>query len=315
MSVHDIFGMLQHKIDVLGCVLLLGAVVSFTACFQEAGSRFPWKSAYVFTLIVISVALSIALLCWERRVTLQDGPRHPVLPWRFFTNRVVVSLILVMALVGGPMIVTVFQLAQRFQLLNGLSSLDAGIRILPYGVVFPIGSMVGTQASSSLKIPSVWLIILGSILQIIGLALFSLLGSSVEIHARIYGYQVLVGFGCGLTFVMAYITVPFVVTEFDKAVGMAAANQFRTLGSAIGLSIATSVFNDYTLPRLASLGIQDPASQLVPGGSEAGFALQADARGILSVAYSRQMLVLCGFAALQIPVALCMWKRRQIVAA
>ncbi|KAI0882850.1 putative efflux pump antibiotic resistance protein [Annulohypoxylon maeteangense] len=314
-SINDIYTTIWTKIDFPGSMLLLGAVLSFTACFQEADSRFPWKSAYVITLLITSVVLSIILLLWERRVTLAGKTREPVLPWRFFTNRVMVSIILVMTLVGAPMSVTTFQLPQRFQLVNGLSSLDAGLRLLPYGLMFSAGSMVGTTVASKLKIPAIYMLFVGSGLQIIGYAFLSTLDTTLQINPKVYGYLILSGFGCGITFIMAYITVPFTVTEFDKAVGLASANQFRTMGSAMGLAIATSVFNGYTLPRFAGLGIQDPAADLITGQQFLPAALQDEGRLILSEGYNRQMTVLCAFSAAQIPAALLMWKRKQMVIA
>ncbi|KAI1088164.1 putative efflux pump antibiotic resistance protein [Rostrohypoxylon terebratum] len=312
-SISDVYTTIWTRLDLPGSMLLLCAVLSFTACFQEADSRFPWKSAYVITLLIVSVLLFLALLLWERHVTQAGKVREPVLPWRFFTNRVMVSIILVMALVGGPMSVTTFQLPQRFQLVNGLSSLDAGIRLLPFGVMFSVGSMFGTTTASKLRIPAIYLVWVGSVLQVIGFAFLSTLDTSLQIHAKVYGYLILCGFGCGMTFVMAYITVPFTVTEFDKAVGMASANQFRTMGSAMGLAIATSVFNGYVLPHLSILGIQDPAAALITGQQFLSADLQDEGRLILSEGYNRQMTVLCALSAAQIPAALLMWKRKQIV--
>jgi len=81
-----------ERIDGPGTILILLATISFTACFQEVGSRFSWDSAYTITLIVVSVLLWILLLAWERRVTLAEKLREPILPWRFFTTRETVGL-------------------------------------------------------------------------------------------------------------------------------------------------------------------------------------------------------------------------------
>lgn len=80
-----------NRLDVVGTLLLLFATISLSAAFQEAGSRFPWKSAYVITLITLSGLFWIALVFWERRVTMAGGPQEPVLPWRFIINRAMVG--------------------------------------------------------------------------------------------------------------------------------------------------------------------------------------------------------------------------------
>jgi hypothetical protein len=79
---------------VLGAVLLLFALVSLAAGFEEAGSLFPWKSAYVITLLVLGGVLTIALLVWEYHLTKKGGVMEPVLPWRFFTNRFISAVLL-----------------------------------------------------------------------------------------------------------------------------------------------------------------------------------------------------------------------------
>ncbi|KXX79724.1 Multidrug resistance protein 3 [Madurella mycetomatis] len=292
------------RLDVPGSLLLLFAVLSFTACFQEAGSRFPWASAYVIVLLVVSAVLWVALLLWERRVTKAGELREPVLPWRFFTNRIMIGILVVILLVGGPMSVTTFQLPQRFQLVNGLSNLDSGLRLLPFGAMFPVGSMTGSTLASKLRVPAIYLALVGSVFQVVGYALLSALSASLQVEAKVYGYLILAGFGCGLTYTMVYIVVPFTVEKRDQAVGMAIANQFRTMGSAMFLAIATSVFNGY-------LGITGDNAADFAGVSEQ----QEESRRMLSEGYNRQMLVLCAVSAAQIPATLLLWKRKQIVPA
>ncbi|PFH62221.1 hypothetical protein XA68_14500 [Ophiocordyceps unilateralis] len=307
------------RLDIVGSVLLILAALSFTSGFQEADSRFAWNSAYVITLLIVSLVLWVALLLWERHVTLFSRVREPVMPWRFFTDRVRAGVMLVFVLAGVPIVVTNFQLPQRFQLVNGLSSIDASVRILPFGVAFCVGSLASSRLTSSLRVPSIYHVLAGAALQVVGFALLGVLRASPEIQPAVYGYQVLCGIGVGLNYMALYLLIPFTADRRDKAIGMGLAAQFRTMGSAFGLAIVTSVFNGYTGPRLTSLGLSTEVTSIMGLGTQRLAAitpeLLADVRYILSEAYNRQMLVLCAFAAAQIPAALLMWKRKQIVAA
>lgn len=95
---------------------------------------------------------------------------------------------------------------------------------------------------------------------------------------------------------------------------MGAGNQFRMIGSAFGLSITTSVFNTYVRAHLSALGIEDPMEALSKGSlDDIPSNLRDPAIQILSDGYNRQMLVLCGFAAAQLPAALLLWRRKQIL--
>jgi len=85
---------LIRRVDILGATLLLLATLSLTAGFEEAGSQFPWKSAYVIALLTFSGVLWIILSIWERHLTLTQTVIEPVLPWRFFTSPAMLSLML-----------------------------------------------------------------------------------------------------------------------------------------------------------------------------------------------------------------------------
>lgn len=87
----------MEKLDLVGAGLLLLASLGTTAGFEEADSRFPWNSAYVICLLTVSTVLWVALLLWERHVTLYSKTKEPVLPWRFMQNRAMISLLLQVA--------------------------------------------------------------------------------------------------------------------------------------------------------------------------------------------------------------------------
>ncbi|KAI1264505.1 putative efflux pump antibiotic resistance protein [Xylariaceae sp. FL1019] len=303
------------RVDILGSSLLLLATLSLTAGFQEADLRFPWRSAYVITLITVSGLLWIALFTWERQVTKAEGVIEPVFPWRFVTDRVVVGVYIGFILLGGPMTVTNFQLPQRFQLVNHLSALDAGVRVVPFGGAIPIGTILAANILNKTKTPPIFIVLAGAVLQVIGFALMATLPYTPYIPAKMYGFQILAGFGAGANYQTLYLMIPFVVQPRDRAVGVGSANQFRMMGSAFGLAIATTVFNGYALPSLRALGIEDydavingqHTASFVDGGSDDAY------RRVLAEAYDRQLIVLAVLAAAQIPVAFLMWKKRQVV--
>ncbi|KAI1409179.1 putative multidrug resistance protein fnx1 [Hypoxylon sp. FL1857] len=304
------------RVDFLGTFLLLFAVLSLTAGFEEAGSGFPWKSAYVIALLVLSGCFWALLLLWERYVTLRDSVREPVLPWIFFTNRVVVGALLSLLFLGGPIIVSIFQLPERFQLVYGLSGLDAGVRLIPFSLAAPFGTGVASGIGNRLKVPAIYIVLAGACFQVIGFALLGTLPATLDIPPRIYGFEILAGFGCGMNFTPLFLAIPQVVEPHYLAVGIGAGNQSRMIGTAIMIAISTSVFNSYVRPELFSLsGLTDtnPIAALEQGLGNLPLDTQSQIRLILAKGYNRQMLVLCASAAAQIPSALLLWKRKQIL--
>ncbi|KAI1098689.1 hypothetical protein F4804DRAFT_337957 [Jackrogersella minutella] len=61
-----------QRLDCLGTTLLLIATLFLVAALEEAGVDYPWKSAFVITLLTISGLGWIVFLFWERHITLQD---------------------------------------------------------------------------------------------------------------------------------------------------------------------------------------------------------------------------------------------------
>ncbi|KAI0392629.1 putative multidrug resistance protein fnx1 [Xylariaceae sp. FL0594] len=296
-----------RRLDVLGAVLLLFSTVALTAGFEEAGSLFPWKSAYVITLLVTAGVLNISLLAWEHHLTNVDGVMEPILPSRFFSNRFVSAILFTFFFLGGPFVIAVYQLPQKFQLVNGLSGLDAGIRLIPFTLASPLGTGFAARVSGQFKIPPIWIILTGAILQVIGFALLGTLPKATELLPRTYGFEIISGFGCGMNLALLFVIVPQVAEKRDRAVVMASASQFRMVGSAVAAAIVNSVFNGYTKPRIASLGL----STVDPAPSSTG--AEGDAvRLVYAGGYNLQFIVLAAFAAAQIPAALLFWRRPQI---
>ncbi|TRX93501.1 hypothetical protein FHL15_005473 [Xylaria flabelliformis] len=291
------------KLDILGAILLLFAVLSLTSGFEEAGSLFPWNSAYVISLLVLSGVFWALLLAWEYYVTSKDSVREPILPWRFVTQRS-------FAFLGGPFVISVYQLPQRFQLVNGLSGLDAGVRLIPFTLASPVGTGVAASVAGRLKIAPIWIILTGAVLQVIGFSLLGTLPLTPDLLPRTYGFEIIAGFGCGMNLALLFVIIPNVVDVRDKG----AASQFRMMGSAIAAAVANSVYNGYTRSRLAHLDILDAAASSVTHDTVASATIDQMTKLVYAGGFNQQMIVLAAFAAAQIPAALLLWKRPQLKA-
>ncbi|KAI1747026.1 MFS multidrug transporter-like protein [Xylaria castorea] len=302
------------KLDILGAVLLLFAVLSLTSGFEEAGSLFPWNSAYVISLLVFSGVFWILLLAWEHYVTVKDSVCEPILPWRFVTQRFIGGILLSFAFLGGPFVISVYQLPQRFQLVNGLSGLDAGVRLIPFTLASPVGTGVAASVAGRLKIAPIWIIVTGAVLQVIGFTLLGTLPLTLDLLPRTYGFEIIAGFGCGMNLALLFVIIPNVVEARDKAVAMGAASQFRMMGSAIAAAVANSVYNGYTRSRLAHLDVPGTAASSATHSTATSTTIEHMTKLVYAGGFNQQMIVLAAFAAAQIPAALLLWKRPQLKA-
>lgn len=121
-----------------------------------------------------------------------------------------------MFLTGAPFTVAVIQIPLRFQTLYNISALGAGIRLLPFAVSTPIGTGVCAAIAGRAKIPPIYLIPLGAMIQILGFALLSTAPTGTSPSNAQYGYQVIAGFGVGMNLSCLVVMTPFSVEKRDK---------------------------------------------------------------------------------------------------
>ncbi|CAI6096493.1 unnamed protein product [Clonostachys chloroleuca] len=202
---------------------------------------------------------------------------------------------------GGPWFCSIFQLPQRFQIVNSLSPLQAGFRLIPFTLAAPIGSIVSAALAKAAKIPPLYWVIFASVLQVIGFSLLSTVSNSHDIPAAQYGYQVIAGFGCGINISLLLVMIPF---------------RFRVMGGVIGLAIVTSAFNGLIKSRLGDLISSSELDALLKSPelmSSFPADIQETIRSTFGDGYTLQIKILAGLAAGQIPSAMLMWEKEHIM--
>jgi hypothetical protein len=115
---------------------------------------------------------------------------------------------------GAPWNGIVFQLPQRFQVIDGTSAIGAGVRLLPVTASAPVRFIV-TAGLAKKGVPPIYLIIFASALQVLGFALLGTLRSHDGLGAAQYGYQAMAAFGSGTISLLTLMT-PFSVEPRDK---------------------------------------------------------------------------------------------------
>ena len=91
---------------------------------------------------------------------------------------------------------------------------------------------------------------------------------------------------------------------------MGAITQFRIMGGAIGLAIATNVLNTYVRSHLPETVAPQLVTRLLQSTEEIDVldpATQAVVRAIFGHGYNLQMKAMIGFAAAQVPASLLVW--------
>ena len=241
--------------------------------------------------------------------------------------------------------VTIINLPQRFQIVNGLSPVDAGIRMLPLLLVSACGAGIA-GAIASKKNVSWHILVLSNALQVLGLGLMSSLPSTEAIPKDQYGFQAILGMGFGLGLSSLFIVTRVEVEDDDlgestdnsctcpsggphnsafaglklqlrvhPAVTMGAITQVRVLGGIIGLAIAQAILTRSLDSKLGSfLSTQQIATLLDSTESIFDFpAAQAKrTRQVYGDAFNLQMRIVTFIAAASVVSSICAFRRHPV---
>lgn len=104
-------------------------------------------------------------------------------------------------------------LPQRFQAVDGETAFEAGIHLLPLLLASPVATAVTGQLAGKLKVPPFYILLFGASMQLLGIGLASSI--SFTSGKAIYGYEVIMGFGFGMSLVSLLVFTPMVVKRSD----------------------------------------------------------------------------------------------------
>jgi hypothetical protein len=309
-----------NRLDYVGSGLLLTASLLLVTALMEATIDFSWSSAVTIAMLAISGVSWTAFVLWECHVSSRDGPAEPIFPWRFLYNRAWVGMLLTSFFVGSPFNVVIVTIPQRFQVLSNSSVIEAGVRLIPFSLSAALCSALGNIICGRFRVPPVYFLLLGGVLNVVGLVCLSTIPVSPPSFPRAgYAYEAISAAGIGFTFGILVLSTPFMVPGPDLAVATGALIQFRFLGGAIGLSIASSIMNSMLKSNLKGILPPEVLEHLL---NDVGFIkslgvdVQEIVREVFAKIYRKQFQVMIGFAAVQIPAtALMLKKEKQFLAA
>ncbi|KAI1849686.1 hypothetical protein JX266_004635 [Neoarthrinium moseri] len=226
------------RIDYVGMALLLTFSVLLVFSLEEGGTRYSWNSGIVIGTLVIAVITGIGFASWEVFIDKKKHVCEPVFPPGLVKERLTAAILLTAFFTGFPFTAIVVNIPQRAQAVSGLSPLGAGITLLPLLLASPVATAFSGFLTGSMKIPPFYLIITGTLIQLVGIGLTcSLPTNSTDISRSQYGFQVLIGAGFGLGLTSLLIFARAVVSEDHIGVMMGGMTQIRTLGGTISLAI------------------------------------------------------------------------------
>lgn len=151
---------------------------------------------------------------------------------------------------GWTYIALVVDIPERLQIVNGDTSLVAGLHLLPMLGATAFGSFAAGVINKKKNLTA-FTTITGCALQSLGLGLIYGTTSGATAISLFLGYTALYGLGVGLVFAGVTMMTTVEARNIDLAVAQGAVAQARVLGGCIGLTVGTLIFNQLVQQRLS----------------------------------------------------------------
>ena len=248
------------RIDWIGNVIFIAAVVAVLVPLSMAGSQYSWSSWHIIFPLVLGLGLGFPIFL------LYEASRfcsEPTMPLHLFSNRTSLVAFLITFLHGIVTIWTVYFLPVYFQGVKSASPARSGVMLIPtFLIMLPFVAVSGKTLEKFGRYKPIHLI--GCAIMTIGFGLFSTLDRHSSTAAWVI-FQGIETAGVGLVVAALLPAVQAGLDESDTALSASTWSFIRSFGLVWGVAIPSAIFNE-RFDQLASR-IDDPqvAAQLVGG--------------------------------------------------
>ncbi|KAJ5748461.1 uncharacterized protein N7511_010157 [Penicillium nucicola] len=294
------------RLDPLGGVLFLCAVICFLLALQWGGTTFAWANGRIIALFVMSGVLMIAFVgvqIWLKA--------DATVPPRIFNQRSIVSGVLFALCVGGGLISMLYTLPLWFQGVRGTSAVKSGIDTIPMVLALVVGSILSGAiiTRAGYYVP---LMFVATIFMSIGSGLMTTFELDTN-HAAWIGYQVLFGIGIGSGMQQPSLAAQTVLPMEDVAIGVSLMFFAQSLGGAVLIAVSQSLFQNFLRTELPLIRGIDSSRILEAGATGLVDAVPANKLHEVLVVYNdglrRSFIVSVAVSCLMIIPALTMeWR-------
>jgi len=235
------------RIDWVGAVLNATVFTLFQVVLTFAGSTWKWNAPGPIALWAVFGASLITYIV-QQAFSLFTTPERQLFPIHFLKSRTQVLLYIGTAATATGLSVGVYYIPLFFQFTRGDSAIRAAVRLLPL-ITITIFFVLLSGGLLPVIARYAPLYLLSGVFILIGGSLMHTIDVTTSTSA-IYGYEVLMAIGIGLTMQVAYSVSVVKVKQHDvqNAIGFINVAQIGTM--AIALSIAASIFQNRGLINL-----------------------------------------------------------------
>ncbi|KAK9414434.1 putative MFS multidrug transporter [Seiridium unicorne] len=270
------------QLDAVGTTVLIPGVVCLLLALQWGGLDYAWNGGRIIALLTLGIVL---LLCFC--VVQVYMPKTATLPPRIFKQRSILAGFWATLCIGSQMMIFVYFLPIWFQAIKEVSAVDSGIRLLPLTLSMVVASMTTGILTSKIGYYTPFIIV-GTCLLSIGAGLLTTLQVDTG-EGKWIGYQILYGFGMGLSFQAPNLAAQTVLPTKDVPIGTSLMFFSQLLGGAIFISVGENVLNTQLVDRLSGLPNFNVGLVINNGATTLASSVPANLLGAVLEAYNESL--------------------------
>jgi EmrB/QacA subfamily drug resistance transporter len=221
------------RLDLVAVALVGAGAVAFVWGLIRTGDE-GWRSSTALLTIGVGVVLIAAFVAWELRAP------APMLPMHMFRSRNFAAGSVTAFLMAGTIFSAAFLVAQYFQFALGYSPLATGLRVLPWTATpLFIAPAAGILTDRIGMRP---VLVLGMLLQGIGLGWFALLATTGVAYGQLVVPLIVAGVGISMALPVAPNVIVSAVKPLEIGKASGVNSTLQRFGAAFAIAIAASVF-------------------------------------------------------------------------
>ncbi|KAM0190375.1 hypothetical protein ACHAPA_000347 [Fusarium lateritium] len=251
-----------RKLDLAGAAIFIPAIVCLLLALQWGGADYPWNNSRIIGLFCGFGAMIAIFIVIQFR----QGDRG-TLPPRLFKNRNTLAAMMFSMFFGAGFFPLIYYLSLYFQAIQGVSAVQAGIKILPLLLATVLCSIVSGGVITAIGYYN-YVVIPCMVLYTIGCGMLTTLDVDSPLKEW-FGYQVIAGLGIGAGFQIGVLIIQTVLPQDWVPVGTACVQFFQAFGGALFIAVAQTVFQNGLIDTIKAddIGI-DPTIFINIGASE-----------------------------------------------
>ncbi|KAI1407129.1 major facilitator superfamily-domain-containing protein [Hypoxylon sp. FL1857] len=239
-----------RSLDWVGAILNAGALTALVMAVSFGGGVYAWSSSQVIGLFSSSGALWI-LFILQQACALFTTKEQRLFPVKYLKSKQMTILFIQIVCAVCVVYIPLYYIPIYFQFARGDDAFQAGVRLLPFVFFEVTGVILSGALLNKVGYYFPWYL-LGSILSLVGGVLLQRVTIDT-IAGAIYGYTIIIGFGCGLYAQTSYAVAQLLTppAEIPKTVAFIGYGQIS--GITIALTVAGSVFLNRATDSVAAI--------------------------------------------------------------